>query len=73
MTTRAVRSVRSPRTGRSRPLKLSVIGLDRVVGVSLDVVPRGRDQLVERRRVDRRRFADGQVPGDRQPHRDVYR
>ena len=33
--------------------ELAVIGLDRIVRVSLDVMPRRRDQLVEHGRVDR--------------------
>ena len=39
-------------------LELAVIGLDPVVGIPLDVVPCGRDQLVEHGRVDRRRVGD---------------
>ncbi len=34
-------------------LKAALIGLDRIVGVPLDVMPRGRQQLVEHARVDR--------------------
>jgi hypothetical protein len=38
--------------------ELAVVGLDRIVHVSLDVVPRLRDQLVEHPGVDRRGVGD---------------
>jgi hypothetical protein len=39
---------------RSEPVfELAVVGLDRVVGILLDVVPRRRDEVVEHGRVDR--------------------
>ena len=48
--------VRSQPAHRSEPVfELAVIGLDRIVRVPLDVMPRRRDQLVEHGRVDRRR------------------
>ncbi len=46
-------SIRLQPTHRSQPaFELAVIGLDRIVGVLLNVVPRGRQQLVEHTRVD---------------------
>jgi hypothetical protein len=54
MITSAVWSVRIPRIGLSRCLSwLWVVGLDRIVGVSFDVVPGRRDELLEHGRVDR--------------------
>jgi hypothetical protein len=59
---------------RSEPvLELAVVGLDAVVGVAFDVVPRRRNQLVEDCRIHRRRVGDhlgrshlqcGQRPAD---------
>jgi hypothetical protein len=42
ITTCAIRSVCNPRIGLSRRLSSPVIGFYRIVGVLLDVVPRGR-------------------------------
>src|SRR5438034_4100310 len=50
--TRAVRSVFSPRIGRSRALKASVVGLQRVVRMGLRVMEGRREQLLEEAGID---------------------
>ncbi|WP_243710129.1 hypothetical protein [Micromonospora sp. KC213] len=44
---------------RSEPvLELAVVGLDRIVGMPFDVVPRRRDQVLEHPRIERVRVGD---------------
>ena len=47
----AVRSCLSPRIGRSR-VSAAVIGLDRIVGMVFNAVPRRRHQVLQDSRVD---------------------
>ena len=51
--------IRSQPAHRSQPMfELAVIGLDRIVGVPFDVMPRRRDQFLEHGRVDGGRVGD---------------